>query len=105
MLNNVTKLQVTPIFDIYLDDLQNSMAQALDGVRNLFASILENDHLLEGKLVTKIWGTFMIRIFSSAKSTEDPVCALYRTHDLYLDSVLSEKLWYRFADHEAILPP
>jgi hypothetical protein len=96
---------VTPIFDIFLDDAQDSVRKAFDGIRELFTSILKNDDLVEGKLVTKIWGCFMIRMFSSANSMEDPVYALYRTHDLYLDSVWSNNKWYRFKDHQAMLPP
>lgn len=79
------------------------MGKAFGGIRELFTSILKNDKL-EGKLVTKAWGNFMIRIFSSANSMEDPICGLYRTHDIYLDSVLSQKMWYRFKDHQAVLP-
>lgn len=94
---------MTPLFDIFLDDAQHSMNKAFGGIRELFTSILKNDQL-EGKLVTKPWGNFMIRIFSSANSMEDPICGLYRTHDIYLDSVLSQKMWYRFEDHRAVLP-
>lgn len=43
----------------------------------------------------------------TAASTEAPIYALYRTKDLYLDSLWAGHTWYRFADHDPsiILPP
>lgn len=86
-----------------MDGIANSLGKAFEGIRGLFNSISKND-LAQGKLVTKQWGCFMIRIFSSRNSIDNPINALYRTNDLYLDSVLSDKVWYRFKDYEAILP-
>lgn len=49
----------------------------------------------------------MLRISPSASDIEEPIYALYRTKDLYLDGILSRRKLYRFKDHDKdlALPP
>lgn len=94
----------TPIFDLYLDDTRNSLGKALQSSRDHLSAMLEKEGLLEGKIVTHPGGCIILRILPSASCTENPVYALYRTKDLYLDSILSGNGLYRFKDFEADLP-
>lgn len=94
----------TPVFDFCLDDAEDTIGKAWQRIKDHFSANLDKGSLVEGKLVTYCGGCFILRILPSANCVEDSVHALYRTKDLYLDSILSQRIWYRFKDHQAPLP-
>jgi hypothetical protein len=89
-----------PIFDFNIDDASSSLTTALQCAKEYFLKILQEDSipLPEGKLTTHSKGSMLLRVYSSEMSEPNPVYAIFRTNDLYLDSVVSQRKCFRFND-------
>uniref|UniRef100_A0A0E0D5C4 rRNA N-glycosylase n=1 Tax=Oryza meridionalis TaxID=40149 RepID=A0A0E0D5C4_9ORYZ len=96
------------IFELDFTDIINSLQSIWSGVRD---GIKKRNAqrpdlgLVDGKMfLPETEDTFLIKMILDKENDADSVSALFKYKDLYLDSIHSGGVWYRFIDSSAVLP-